>query len=237
VEVDMAEDVLGQLEELQRWRDDGSLQGAATRRRLGEELDAVVRVLQKGESILARLDQLGAIADLVAQADRNAAIREGSRLVTAGGTLDKADAPASLKAWRESHWPVVTSASEVLLEGARGAWAQRCTRAFSDHEKLGEVLEKFPGTRELGQRVRRTARSGLELGKRFPPKPEDRAAFEQALTTREAERTELAQGTEGVAELLLKATKGNAKLSDLTEDTWKWLRQHGALDMFKLILS
>ena len=233
----MAEDVLGQLEELQRWMGDGSLEGAATRRRLGEELDAVARVLQNGEPALARLDQLAAVADLVVQGNRDVATREARRLVTIGQALEKADAPASLKAWRELQWPVVTDASKVLLEGARGAWAQRCARAFSDHEKLGEVLERFPGTRELGQRVRSTARSGLELGKRFPPKPEDRATFEQALAKSEAERAELARGTDGVAELLLKVTKDNAKLSDLTEDTWKWLRQHGALDLFKLTLK
>ncbi|WNG26292.1 hypothetical protein F0U62_21390 [Cystobacter fuscus] len=232
----MAEDMLGQLEELQRWTGDGSLERAATRQRLGEELDAVARVLQKEESSLARLDQLAAVADLVAQTDQNAASREAQRLVTAGEALGNADTPASLKAWREHQWPVVIGTSEKLLEGARSAWALRCTRAFDDHKKLGEVLERFPGTREIGQRVRGTARSGLELGKRFPPKAEDRAAFEQALAASEAERAELARGTEGVAELLLKVTKGNAKLSDLTEDTWKWLRQHGALDLFKLSL-
>lgn len=233
----MAEDVLGRLEELQRWTNDGSLESAATRRQLGDELDKVVRVLQKGESILARLDQLVAVADLAAQAERNAASREAQRLVTAGAALEKADAPASLKAWRERDWLVVTDACTVLLEGARSAWSQRCIRAFSDHAKLGDVLERFPGTQELGGRMRRTARSGQELGKSFPPKPEDRAAFGLALATCEAERTELARGTEGVVELLLKVTSDNAKLSDLTEDTWKWLRQHGALDLFKLNLS
>jgi len=233
----MAEDVLGQLEELQRWMGDGSLERAATRRRLGEELDAVARVLQNGEPTLARLDQLAAVADLVVQADRNDATREARRLVTAGEALEKADVPASLKAWRELQWPVVADAGKVLLERARSAWGQRCIRAFSDHAKLGEVLERFPGTRELGGRMRRTAHSGQELGKLFPPTPEHRAAFEQALATSEAERTELARGTEGVTELLLKVTQDNAKLSDLTEDTWKWLRQHGALGLFKLTLS
>lgn len=229
------------LDHLQQWIDSEELTVALGRRKLGQEFDSLISVLNQSEEDLRGIDDIKKASNLASDKDidRTTIIRESNRLVTAARLLKNASSADEIREWRRNQWDVVIDSGKAILDLLRDIWNARCEKAFSEHKQLGEILKRFESTSDLGNQMVSVANNGLALKHTFPPGKGDYNKFNNMINNRNNQREKLAKigGTEGVSQLLLKAADKSATLEDLTEETWKWLKNQGAAEIFRLVLE
>lgn len=152
-----------------------------------------------------------------------------------GGALETAATADELEAVA-TDYPGVAAEIVRALDSLRTRWTQIVARDFADLPAVGELLLKISGAETIGSDLKQIGQQAQALAA-TDPQAEQLAAAAAALRARRALTLDAMRAFTGEAEVdafLQGVIQQRATLELVTPRVLAWLKDHGALDAFRV---